>query len=298
MIAMSTIDTLTIRPPRTALLVIDVQERLAAAMAEPVRVQLERQVATLIATAGRFELPILVSEQYPRGLGRTTPAIQAARQVSTSIPLVTPATASPMLVAASLARPGGSVTGLTPLNNELVGKRLQLLSEIVPGLARVAHLTVHSNPANVSSWKELEQAARSLKVEPLTLDVRRREDLEPAIARAAKERVGALFVSIDGLHQANATLIIEAAAKQRLPAIYQSREFALKGGLISYGVNYPDLYRRTASYVVRIFNGARPGDLPMEQPTKFDMVVNLKTAKALGLKIPQSVLLRADEVIE
>ena len=231
-------------------------------------------------------------------LSRGTPATQAAQKATATIPIVTTATAAPHLFAASLARPGGNITGLTPLNNELQGKRVQLLLEIVPGIARIAVLRNLGNASNVVSWKETESAARSVNVQAILMDVRKREELVPAFDRAVKQRADALAVANDGVMVASGKLIAELAARHRLPAIYQSREFVHLGGLISFGVNYTDLYRRAASYVDRIFKGAKPGDLPMEQPTKFDLVVNLKTAKALGITIPQSVLLRADEVIE
>ena len=231
-------------------------------------------------------------------VARGTPATQAARKATTTIPIVTTATGVPLLFAASLARPGGNVTGLTPINNELQGKRLELLREIAPGLARSGYLGDMSSAATASAYKELESTAQSVGIQSLLLDVRKREDIGPAIDGAVKQRVGALVISINTLTQNNSKLIVELAAKHRLPVIYQSREFVVDGGLISYGVNYPDLYRRAADYVDRIFKGAKPGDLPMERPTKFDLVINLKTAKTLGITIPRSVLLRADEVIQ
>ena len=231
-------------------------------------------------------------------VARGTPAIQAARKATSTIPVVTTATAVPLLFAASLARPGGNVTGLTPITNELQGKRLELLREIAPGFAKSGYLGDMSNTATVSNYKELESAAQSVGIQSSFLDVRKREDIGPAIDGAVKQRVGALVVSINTLTQNNSKLIVELAAKHRLPVIYQSREFVVDGGLISYGVNYPDLYRRAADYVDKIFKGAKPGDLPIERPTKFDLVINLKTAKTLGIKIPQTVLLRADELIQ
>ncbi len=229
---------------------------------------------------------------------RGTPATQAAQKATTTIPVVTTATAYPLLFAASLARPGGNVTGLTPLNTELQGKRVELLREIVPGLERLASLRNMGFTADLPWEKELERAARSVGIQSLTLDVRKREDIGPAFDRAVRQRVGALVLPLDTVFQTHSKLIVELAANHRLPVIYQSREFVVDGGLISYGVNYPDLYRRAAAYVDKIFKGAKPGDLPIEQPAKFDLVINLKTAKALGIIIPQSVLVRADEVIQ
>jgi len=154
------------------------------------------------------------------------------------------------------------------------------------------------NAANPPAWNVFETAARSLGVQPQLLDVRKSEDIGPAFDAAIRQRADAFVVTLDSLLQANRKLIVELAAKHRLPAMYQAREFVDAGGLMVYGPSYPDLYRRAASYVDKIFKGAKPGDLPIEQPTKFELVINLKTAKALGLTIPQSVLLRADELIQ
>jgi putative ABC transport system substrate-binding protein len=229
---------------------------------------------------------------------RGTPATLAAKKETTTIPVVTIATAQPLLVVASLARPGGNVTGLTSINTELYGKRLQLLREIVPGFARFATFQNMGNASAPLSWNELERAARVLGIQPLLLDVRKPEDFAPTFELAVKQHANALIFGQDGLIQANGKLVVELSAKHRLPAIFQSREYVVNGGLISYGVNYPDMYRRAAAFVDKILKGAKPGDLPMEQPTKFDLVINMKTAKALGLTIPQSVLLRADELIQ
>ena len=229
---------------------------------------------------------------------RGTPATMAAKKATTTIPVITTATADPLQFASSLARPGGNVTGLTPINTELFGKRIQLLREIFPRLAHFAYLQNMGNASTVLGWKELESAARSLGVQPQRLDVRKPEDLKPAFDLAVKQNVNALVVGQDGLIMANRKQVVELAARNQLPAIYQSREYVDDGGLISYGVNYPDLYRRAAAYADKIFKGAKPGELPMEQPTKLDLVINLKTAKALGIAIPQTVLLRADELIQ
>jgi putative ABC transport system substrate-binding protein len=227
---------------------------------------------------------------------RGTPATLASRKATTTIPVVTIATAVPLMFAATLARPGGNVTGLSSFNVDLLGKRVQLLNEIVPGIARLAYLVNKSNPTG--SWNELERVARSLGIQPLLLEVQKREDIRPAFVQAARQRINGLYVTQDGFTQAHGKLIVELAAKHRLPAIYQASEYVDDGGLFSYGVSYPDLYRRAAAYVDKILKGARPSDLPMELPTKFELVVNLKTAKALGITIPQSLLLRADRVIE
>jgi putative ABC transport system substrate-binding protein len=229
---------------------------------------------------------------------RGTPATLACKKATTTIPVVTASLGNPLLAVTSLARPGGNITGLTSISSELQGKRVQLLREIVPGLARLAHLQNMSNPSGAASWKEVDRAVRSLGLQPQLLDARKPEEFAPAFDLAVKQQANALLVEQDGLMQANEKLIVELAAKHRLPAIYQSREYVDGGGLISYGVSYADLYRRAAVYVDKILKGAKPGELPMEQPTKFDLVINLKTAKALGLTIPQSVLLRATELIQ
>ena len=198
-------------------------------------------------------------------------------------------------LAVSLARPGGNVTGLTAINTDTEAKRLELLKEMVPGLVRIAALYNMGNRTFALRWKEVELAARALGAESQLLDVR---NIAPAFAAATAQTAGALLVSIDALIQANQRTILELAAKHRLPAIYPTREFVENGGLMAYGVSYPDLYRRAATYIDKIFKGAKLANLPIEQPTKFDLVINLKTAKALGLEIPPSVLARADEVIE
>ena len=187
---------------------------------------------------------------------------------------------------------------MSSVNVDLEMKRLGLLRESVPGGTRIAALYNMSSPANPPQWKEIETAARYVGVEAQLLDVRKPEDLESAFAAATKQRADGLVVGQDGLLQANRILITELAAKHRLPAIYRSMEFIEAGGLMAYGPSYPDLYRRAATYVDRIFKGANPGDLPIEQPTKFELIINLKAAKALGITIPSPLLLRADEVIK
>ena len=231
-------------------------------------------------------------------LTRGTPAVLAAKNATGTIPVVMTGIGDPVGqgVVASLARPGGNVTGLSAVVTELYAKRVELLRELVPGAARLAALFNMSNPAVPPQWKEIEMVARSLGIQPHLLDVRTPEDLGPAFDGAIRQRADALVVGLDTLTQANQRLIVDLAAKHRLPAIYASIEFA--GGLVVYGVNYPDHYRRAASFADRIFKGAKPADLPIEQPTKFEMVINVRTAKALGLTIPPSLLLRADQVIQ
>jgi len=229
---------------------------------------------------------------------RGTPAALAAKNATATIPVVMAGIGDPVGqgVVASLARPGGNITGLSAQVTDIYAKRVDLLKELVPRAVRVAALFNMSNPSIPQAWREVETSARSLRIHPQLLDVRKPEDLGPAFDSAIRQRADVLVVGLDSLTQANQRHIVDLAAKHRLPAMYASMEFA--GGLIVYGVNYPDHYRRAASFVDRIFKGAPPADLPIEQPTKFELAINLKTAKALGLKIPQSLLQRADQVIE
>src|SRR5262245_25638574 len=229
---------------------------------------------------------------------RGTPAALAAKNASGTIPIVITATADPFTLVASIDHPGGNITGLSSLIIDLSAKRLELLNEMLPGLTRVARLTNFGNPNAMTARRELDLAAQSLKIESPVFDVRKREDIGPAFDGASKARADALFVSLDTLTQANRQLIALLAVRHRLPSIYAAREFIEAGGLLSYGVSYPDLYRRAAIYVDKIFKGAKPGDLPIEQPTKFEMVINLRAAKAIDLSIPETFLVRADEVIE
>jgi putative ABC transport system substrate-binding protein len=230
-------------------------------------------------------------------LTRGTPAALAAQHATGAIPVVILGVGDPVGqgLVASLARPGRNITGLSAAVTEIYPKRVQLLRELVPKAARIAALFNMGNPALPPQWKEIEMAARSLSIEPHLLDVRTPEDLEPAFDAATKHRAEALIVGLDTLTQANQRSIVDLAAKRRLPAIYASTEF--DGGLVVYGVNYPEMYRHAASFAHKIFKGATPADLPVEEPTKFELVINLKTAKALGLTIPPSLLLRADRVI-
>ena len=231
-------------------------------------------------------------------LTRGTPAALAAKNATGTIPVVIIGVGDPVGqgLVASLAHPGGNVTGLSAAVTEIYPKRVQLLRELVPRAARIAGLFNMSNPALPAQWKEIERAARSLDIEPYLLDVRKPEDLEPAFKAATRQRSDALIVGLDTLTQAHQWVIVDLAAKYRLPAIYASTEFAR--GLVAYGVNYPEMYRRAARFAHKIFKGARPADLPVEEPTAFELVINLKTARALGLTIPQSLLVRADHVIE
>jgi putative ABC transport system substrate-binding protein len=231
---------------------------------------------------------------------RGTPAAKAVKNATSTVPVVMMASGDPVGVGlvTSLARPGGNITGLSAIVGELSPKRLELIREIVPGLARIAVLANTSNDAVRRDWARIETAARSLGVQSQLLDLRESDALGPTFDDASARRADALVVVIDAITQANQQRIVDLAMKHRLPAIYSSREFVDAGGLISYGVSYPDLYRRAATYVDKILKGTKPADLPVVQPTKFELVINLKTAKALGIKVPPSLLALADGVIE
>ena len=229
---------------------------------------------------------------------RGTPAVLAAKTATTTTPIVMAAVGEPLMVVASLAHPGGNITGLSGYSTDLEAKRAQLIKELVPDVVRVAGLYNMGNPVVPLQWNQLQLAAQKLGIEPQLLDVRKPEDIAPAFDTASGQHAGALMVGIDALTQENRTLIAKLAADHRLPAIYVSKEYVDAGGLIAYGPSYPDLYRRAAIYVDKIFRGASPSDLPVEQPTKFELIINLKAARALGLTIPPTLLATADEVIE
>jgi putative ABC transport system substrate-binding protein len=228
------------------------------------------------------------------------PAPEAAQRATTTIPIVMATHTDPVGsgLVASLAKPGKNVTGLSTLGPELVGKRLQLLKEAVPGISRVAVL---SNPTDTSQallLREAQVAARSLKVQLQVLEARAPSDFAGAFSAMTKERAGGVIIFTSSMFYNERTRIAELATRSRLPAIYSVKDFAEAGGLMAYGVNLGESFRRAAVYVDKILKGAKPADLPVEQPTKFDFFINLKTAKALGLTIPPSLLGRADEVIQ
>ena len=229
-----------------------------------------------------------------------TPAALAAKSATGTIPVVIAGAGDPVAsgIVASLARPGANITGLSAFNIEIYAKRVELLRELVPKLSRIAGLFNMGNSVLPSQWKEVERAARTFGIQPQLLDVRTPEDLGRAFDGAVTRRAGALMVALDGLTQANRQTIIDLAAKHRMPAMYGSEEFVRAGGLISYATNRPHLYYRAATYVDKILKGAKPGDLPVEQPTKFELLLNLRTARALGITIPRSLVLQADHVIE
>jgi len=228
-----------------------------------------------------------------------TPQVLAAKQATSVIPIVFARVGDPLAngLVASLARPGGNITGLSVQSNELAGKRIEILREVVPSLRRVAILANVGNPFSVVELGEAQAAARMLGLEFDTLEIRRAEDIAPAF-EAIKGHVEALYVCPDGLVDANKIRINTSALGARLPTMHGYREYVQAGGLMSYGANLPDLYRRCADYVDKILRGTKPADIPVEQPTKFDIAINLTTAKALGLTIPSTLLARANEVIE
>jgi putative ABC transport system substrate-binding protein len=230
----------------------------------------------------------------------TTPAALAAKHATQTIPIVMPTAIDPVGagLVASLARPGGNLTGLSVLAPELSGKRLELLQEVVPGLTRVVVLWNGANPANASAWQETQAAARALGLLLHSQDVRNPQDLQGAFGLMAQARPDALLVLGDALLGMHRPQIVAFATQQHLPSVFAERESVVAGGLMSYGPSLPDLYRRAAYYVDRLLKGTKPADLPVEQPMKFELVINLKTAKALGITIPQSTLFQATEVIQ
>jgi putative ABC transport system substrate-binding protein len=252
--------------------------------------QLDR-VSALAAELVRLNVDVIVST------GGNNMAL-AVKQAVTTIPVVfTVGNPLGIGLVARLDRPGGNVTGVSLFTGELNAKRLELLKAAVPGVSRVAVLTNPANPAAGAVLKELEGAAQALRVTLHVLEVREHQEIDDAFAAMARERVEALLVVADPLLFAQRERLVALAAKHRLPGIFEWREFVEAGGLLSYGANIADMYRRLASYVDKILKGATPGDLPVEQPTKFELVINLKTAQALGLTIPPTFLFQADEVI-
>jgi putative tryptophan/tyrosine transport system substrate-binding protein len=226
-------------------------------------------------------------------------ATRRAKEATVTIPIVMGFDNDPVGsgFVASLARPGGNITGLSTLAPQISGKQLELLKEIVPKLSRVAVLGDSNEPGNAQALKEVELAAGAFKVQLQYLDVLNLKDIENSFQSASKQRAGAVLVLAGPVMPAHRTEVVNLAAKNRLPAMYFRSDFVEAGGLMTYNVNYNDLFRRAATYVDKILKGAKPADLPVEQPTKFELVINLKTAKQIGLTIPPNVLARADKVI-
>jgi putative ABC transport system substrate-binding protein len=228
-----------------------------------------------------------------------SPAIVAAKGATASIPIVFPLASDPVGdgFVASLARPGGNITGLSNEQPDLVGKRLEMLRELVPGLSRLGYIANLNNPTAIRDVREVEAAAAKLALQLIPLDIKSAEDVAPAMLML-KGRAEALYVVGDPLTADNQVQINTLALAERIPTMHGSRSYIASGGLLSYGPNYADLFRRAAEYVDKILRGAKPADLPVEQPTKIEFVVNLKTANAISLTVPPMLLARADEVIE
>ena len=229
-----------------------------------------------------------------------TPPALAAKNVTRTIPIVFTAVGDPVAqgLIASLARPGGNVTGVASLNPELMGKRLELLKETLPKVSRMGVLWNPGNAVHALFWREAEAAARSLGVHLQSLEARDPADFDRAFAATTRRRAGVLIVLPDAMFVSQRVRLATLALKNRLPTMFATREYVEAGGLMAYGLNNPDVFRRAATYVDRILKGARPDDLPVEQPMRFDLVLNLKTAKALGLTFPQTVLVQVTEVIQ
>jgi len=251
----------------------------------------DERFAEIAAEFVRLKVDIIVTSG--------TPQVLAAKQATSVIPIVFATAGDPVgnNLVASLARPGGNTTGLSNQMTDIAGKKLELLREVVHGLGRLAIIGNVDNPAVVREMGEVQAAAATLGLEVHTLEIRQAQDITPAF-EALKGRADALYVCIDALVNANRIRINTSALGARLPTMHGSRDYVEAGGLISYGPNTPNQFRRAADYVDKILRGAKPGDIPVEQPTKFDLVVNLTTAKALGIEVPPTLLARADEVIE
>jgi len=251
------------------------EERFAEIAAEFVRLKVD-----IIMTAG-------------------TVAVVAAKQATTVIPIVFAGAGDPVEagLVASLARPGGNVTGLSTQTPDLAAKRLEIFREVVPGLRRLAILTNVGNRLAVLEMHEVQAAASTLRLEVVTLEIQRGEDIAP-VFEPLKDRVDGLYVCLDPLLLTNRIRINTLSLTARLPMMTATRDAVELGGLVSYGPNFPELWRRAGDYVDKVLRGAKPADLPVEQPTKFDLAINLTTARALGLEVPQLMLARADEVIE
>jgi putative ABC transport system substrate-binding protein len=252
----------------------------------------QERLPELAAELVRLKVEIIVTA--------VTPAIEAAKRATSTIPIVMAAVADPVGsgLVVGLARPGGNVTGLTALSTDLAGKRLHLVRELVPKATRVMVLALRGTSATKLLLEEMRAAAQQLGVQLVGQEVKEAGDLPSAFAAMQRERAQALIVQASPLSGDNARRIAELAAQHRLPAMYEVRSSVEAGGLVSYGPSFSEMFRRAAFYVDRILKGAKPADLPIEQPTKFELVINMKAAKALGLTIPQTLLARADEVIQ
>ena len=249
------------------------------------------RLAALAAELVRLKPDVIVAD--------VTVAIRAAMQATSTIPIVMASSADAVGggLVTSLGRPGGNVTGVTTMLAEMSAKRLQLLKEVAPNVSRVAVLWDPAIPWHRALLKEVEAAAPALRLQPVVIAVQNRDDLGDAFSEMTKGRVDAVFVSHTMTPRARGQMI-DLAAKRRMPTMFMDRDYVAAGGLMSYGSDFSEEFRHAAEYVDKILKGAKPGDLPVEQPTKFELVINLKTAKALGVTIPASLLSRADEVIQ
>jgi len=229
-----------------------------------------------------------------------TPGALAAKRATQTIPIVMAVTGDAVGtgLVSSLARPGGNLTGLTMMVPDLEGKRLEILREVVPKLTALVVLLNTANPLTAIQWKQTEISARTLGIQLQSVELRRPEEFKDAFAKVARQRPDGITMVADRFLLAHRMQIVDFVAKTRLPAIYPYRDFVVAGGLMSYSPSYEDLFRRSATYVDKILKGAKPSDLPIEQPTKFELLVNMRTAKTLGVPIPPSLLLRADHVVE
>ena len=252
--------------------------------------KLER-LAAFVEEFVRLRVDVIVSS--------ATPAIRIAKEKTGTIPIIMAGVTDPVGsgFATSLARPGGNITGLTHMAPDLTGKRLELLKEVVSPLSRVALLWNPDQPGQRAAFKEAQVAAEGLKVRLLSLEARNREEIEKVLSGVGKDRPQGFFELPDPLTFFNRELIAGFTIKNKLPAMFSFSEYVVAGGLMSYGTSFPDLFRRAAIYVDKILKGTLPADLPVEQPMKFDFVINLKTAKQIGLTVPPNVLVRADRVI-
>ncbi len=246
----------------------------------------------LAADLVRLRVDLILAMNNPTGL--------AAQHATKTIPIVMAVSgnADQLGLIASLARPGANITGLTILHSDLEPKRLEMIKDCVPAVSRVAVLSNPANPSHGPALKDIAAAGRSLGLRLQALEARDSDEVEKAFSAMGRERAGALLVQTDPVFDAHRERIVALAMKGRLPTISMNRDFVLAGGLMAYGPDYPLMFRRAADFVDKILKGTKPGDLPVEQPSRFELVVNLKTAKALGLTIPQSILIRADQVIE
>jgi len=241
----------------------------------------------------------LVHSQAEVLVASSTPEILALKQATSTIPIVMISPSDPVGTGLieSLARPGGNVTGLAWMSRDITGKRLELLKEAVPKISRVGDLWNPLNPATQGDFRQVQLAARTLGITIHSAEVRKPNEIVSAFSSIRRARADALIVQADNLTMTHRKQIADLALQSRLPTMFFVRDYVDDGGLMSYGANLTDLYRRSAAYVDKILKGAKPVDLPVEQPTKFELVVNLRTAKALGITIPEAILLRADEVI-